>query len=298
MCTSFLAFNSKTFAITGRSLDYDQDTVYKSDQFPVGHQFNSVLNNGVSWQSQLSIFTIDSVVSDSPYPIPFEGINSAGLSISGNLANSSYPSNNPGPTISTDDMVNWVLSQASNIDEAATLLTTVNIESAWSYHYIVFDKYGNNLVVEYENQTPVSYFNESKVLTNNPNLKYQLENQNNYANIRNWFPNAVLPDSGDQFHGQGMLGIPGDWMSTSRFTKVNTMLEFSLSHVTGNDDAIYLSKRILDSASLIKGIDLGNSETGNPIYTQVQIVKDLVNSVVYWRVYDAETWNIVDIQWT
>lgn len=295
MCTSFLAFQSGAFAITGRSLDYDQNLSYLTKQFATGTVFNSVLNNGVSWKSQFGILTIDSIDS---YNIPFEGINSAGLSISGNLANASYPKSNTGPTISTDDMVIWVLSQAGSLEEATSLLTSVNIDSTWQYHYIVFDKDGNSLVVEYQNQTAVIYVNETKVLTNNPDLSYHLENQNNYDNIKNWSPNALLPDSGDQFHGQGMLGIPGDWMSTSRFTRVNTMLNFSLNYIDGNADAIFFSKRVLDSASLIKGIDLGNSETGSPIYTQVQIVKDLMNSVVYWRIYDVETWNVIDIQWT
>ena len=95
-----------------------------------------------------------------------------------------------------------------------------------------------------------------------------------------------------------MLGIPGDWMSPSRFTRVNTMLNFSVNYATGNSDAIYLTKRILDSASLIRGIDLGSSETGDPIYTQVQIVKDLINNVFYWKLYGWEYWTIQYITWT
>ncbi len=279
-------------------MDYDQDDHYETKQYDTGHVFTSVLNNGVRWTAKYGVFTIDSVVSNSPYPIPFEGINSAGISISGNLANASYPTKNPGPTISSDDIVNWVLSQAGNIGEAATLLTTINIQSQWQYHYIVFDNQGGSVVVEYENQTPISYFNESNVLTNNPNLKYQMENQNNYANIKNWFPDSILPDSGDQFHGQGMFGLPGDWMSTSRFTRISTMIKYSADYITGNSDAVYLAKRVIDSASLIKGIDLGQSSTGNPIYTQVQIVKDLINSVVYWRVYDSEKWTVNQITWS
>ena len=160
MCTAFLTYNSGKFAITGRSLDYAQDLRYVTNQFATGTVFHSVLNNGVSWTSQYGIYTIDSVVS--PNNIPFEGMNSAGLSISGNLANASYPTTNQGPTISSDDMVNWVLSQAGNISEAAALLSTVNIVSNWHYHYIVFDSHGSSLVVEYENHTPVVYLNETQ----------------------------------------------------------------------------------------------------------------------------------------
>lgn len=297
MCTAFRAGVNPSFAITGRSLDYDQPSTFVNSQSPAGTVFNSVLNNGVSWTSTQGIYTIDFV--GSKYNIPFEGMNQAGLSISGNMANASYPADVFDITISSDDMVNYVLSQAANIGEAADLMSHVNIDSNWQYHYIVFDAQGGSLVVEYENGEAVMYFNESDILTNNPNLHYQLENQNNYTNIRNWAPNAILPDSGDQFHGQGMLGIPGDWMSPSRYTRIFTILENCLSQVstTKNEDQVFFAKRVIEAASLLKGIDLGNSATGLPIYTQIQIVKDLLNSVVYTREYGIEDWTKVQIVW-
>lgn len=297
MCTAFCACVNPFFAVTGRSLDYDQPSTFVNSQSPAGTVFNSVLNNGVSWTSTQGIYTID--FAGSKYNIPFEGMNQAGLSISGNMANASYPTNVFSTTISSDDMVNYVLSQAKNIGEAADLMSHVNIDSNWQYHYIVFDKQGGSLVVEYENGVAVMYFNESNVLTNNPNLHYQLENQNNYVNIRNWAPDAILPDSGDQFHGQGMLGIPGDWMSPARYTRISTALKYCLSQVstTNSDDQVFFAKRVIEAASLLKGIDLGKSETGLPIYSQIQIVKDLYSSVVYTREYGTEGWKEVPITW-
>ncbi|WP_203257938.1 linear amide C-N hydrolase [Hyunsoonleella ulvae] len=295
MCTSFLAFKSNVFAITGRSLDYDHDNSYKTVKSPKGTVFNSVLNNGVSWTSAYDMVTVDSVVSDSSYPIPFEGMNSEGISISGNLANAQYPSGKSGSTISSDDFVNYMLAQVSDLQQVSSLLQNLNIQSNWQYHYILFDKNGNSLVVEFVNGQAVCTTNKTFVLTNNPDLNFQLENQNNYANCKNWFPGATLPDTGDQFHGQGMFGIPGDWMSTSRFTRVTTMLRYSTNLASTVSEALYLSKRIIDSASLIKGIDCGSSATGNPIYTQIQIVKDLINSVVYTRVYGVDTWTATQL---
>ena len=218
-------------------------------------------------------------------------MNSSGISISGNLANAQYPKGKSGDTISSDDFVNFMLAQVFDLRLVPQLLDNLNIESNWKYHYILFDKYGNSIVVEFVNGQAICTINKTIVLTNNPDLNFQLENQNNYANCRNWFPDATLPDSGDQFHGQGMYGIPGDWMSTSRFTRVATMLRYSTKLVDTVSEAIYLSKRIIDSASLIKGIDSGSSSTGKPIYTQIQIVKDLINGIVYTREYGRETWN-------
>lgn len=295
MCTSFLAFKSNLFAITGRSLDYDQDNSYKTVSTPKGTVFHSVLNNGVSWTSSYDMVTVDSVVSGSSYPIPFEGMNSVGISISGNLANAQYPSGKSGSTISSDDFVNYMLAQVSDLQLVPSLLSNLNIQSNWQYHYILFDKNGNSMVVEFANGQTICTSNKTFVLTNNPDLNFQLENQNNYANCKNWFPGATLPDSGDQFHGQGMYGIPGDWMSTSRFTRVTTMLKYSTSLANSVSEAIYLGKQIIGSASLIKGIDCGSSVTGKPIYTQIQIVKDLGNGVVYTREYGADTWTATQV---
>ncbi|WP_341898909.1 linear amide C-N hydrolase [Ferrovibrio terrae] len=295
MCTAFQVYSANNFAITGRSLDYDQASVFTTSQSPAGKVFKSVLNNGVEWTSKYGLYTVD--FQGSKYNIPFEGMNSQGIGISGNLANASYPTDNPGPTISSDDIVNYVLAQAGSILEAANYLTTINIDSKWQYHYIVFDSQGDSLVVEYKDHEPISSFNMSSVMTNNPGLNFQLENQNDYANIRNWFPGAILPDSGDQFHGQGMLGLPGDWMSTSRYTRVSTLLEYCEKFATTPAQGLNLAKRILESASLIKGVDLGGSATGNPIYSQIQIVKDLVNSIIYTREYDASDWAKIAISW-
>lgn len=296
MCTSFCAFVSPYFAVTGRSLDFDQPSTFTTGQFKKGYTFKSVLNNGISWTATQGIYTIDFV--GSKYNIPFEGLNQAGLSMSGNLANAKYPSGFP-TTISSDDLINYVLSQASTIGEAADLMSHISIDSKWQYHYIVFDNQGGSLVVEYENGQAVMYFNESNILTNNPNLHYQLENQNNYTNIRNYAPDAVLPDSGDQFHGQGMLGIPGDWMSPARFTRTYYILKYCLNRVStsNNDEQVFFAKRVIEAASLMKGIDLGKSASGLPIYTQIQIVKDLIKGVVYTREYGSEDWKSVQVSW-
>jgi len=296
MCTSFCASVQPSFAVTGRSLDYDQPSSFVTSQFKSGHPFQSVLNNGTSWIATQGIYTIDFV--GTKYNIPFEGLNQAGLSMSGNMANASYPKGFP-TTLSSDDMITYVLSQASNIGEAADLMSQVSIDSKWQYHYILFDKQGGSLVVEYENGQAVMYFNESMILTNNPNLSYQLANQNNYTNIRNYAPDAVLPDSGDQFHGQGMLGIPGDWMSPSRYTRTYYLLKYCLGQVStsNTDEQVFFAKRLIEAASLLKGIDLGKSATGLPIYTQIQIVKDMTNNVVYTREYGVEAWTKTPVSW-
>jgi len=295
MCTSFLAAVTPNFAITGRSLDYDQPSMFVNRLDIVGTVYNSVLNNGVTWTGTQAVFSVNFLVPDA---VPFEAMNQSGLSMSGNLANADYPT---GGTIvlSTDDMINYVLSQSASLSDAQALISQVSIQSDYQYHYSLYDRNGNSLIVEFVNGAAVFYNNQSYIMTNNPDLPWQLANQNNYANIRNYAPNAVLPDSGDQFHGQGMLGIPGDWMSTSRYTRTYYMLKYCLSEVSTSNvqDQVFFAKRLIEAASLLKGIDKGNSASGNSIYTQIQIVKDLINNVIYQREYGVEDWTVTHIDW-
>lgn len=304
MCTAFMFTGASSqgpgnaaVAFTGRSLDYDQPTTYTTQQYAPGNNYKSVLDNGVTWTGSYGVFVFDS---EEEYLVPFEGLNSAGIGISGNLANAQYPTDKSGPTISSDDLVLYVLSQAGSLLDAAKLLSDINISSPWQYHYLLTDSNGYSLVVEFLGGQAVFSDNNPRVMTNNPDYQSQLANLNNYAHLQNWFPGSVLPDSGDQFHGQGMLGMPGDWMSPSRFVRASYMLQFLAAGTAENcttDYAGYITQMILNSVSLTSGIDLGSSDTGLPIYTQIQIVKDQKNAVVYYRTLPNISWQSTSINW-
>ncbi len=59
------------------------------------------------------------------------------------------------------------------------------------------------------------------------------------------------------------------------------MIKEGENYISNIGDAVNLASKIIDSVSLIKGIDLGKSATSNPIYTQIQIIKDLKNYKIH-----------------
>ncbi len=295
-CTAFM-LKTNQGVVTGRTMDYDQASVYNTQVYTKGQLLKSVYTLPppkipYSWTVVYDFITVNNVLTDPPnYLVAFEGMNKAGISISGNLAGADYPNSNPTlPTLSSDDIVRFILSLASNLDYVKTLFSSINIISSWQYHYIVFDSYGNSLVVEFANGKVVFHDNATPILTNNPNLDYQLENLNNYANLKNYNSSSITPGSGNQFHGAGMFGLPGNWMSPGRFIRGHFMIKEGENYLSNIGDAVNLASKIICSVSLIKGIDLGKSATSNPIYTQIQIIKDLKNYKIYLKRYDEIKW--------
>lgn len=290
-CTSFIVHpKNDDIAVTGRSYDYHVKSVFNTHIYEPGEVISSI-EKSVSWKVMHRFITVNNVIEGDE--IPFEGMNEAGISISGNLADASYPSVKKGPVLSTDDIIRYVLAQAGSIDEVAQLFSDMNVSSKWNYHYVIFDQNGNSLVVEFKDNEACLFKNMTSILTNNPDLEFQLNNLKIYANLHNFNAHDVSAETGNQFHGAGMHGLPGDWMSPSRFVRGTELIRNCTPYVNSDEEAVNLAAKILDSVSLIKGIDLGNSKDGAPIYTQIQVIKDLVNHILYIKEYDDFEWKII-----
>lgn len=295
-CTAFMLKTSQGI-VTGRTLDYSQPSVYKTQVYKIGETIESVYKtdptqSSYAWEVKHEFITVNNELTDQQnYLVAFEGMNKAGISISGNLANADYPNNDPEkPTLSSDDIVRYILSLASTLDEVKTLFSSINIDSHWKYHYIIFDDLANSLVVEFQNGEPMFYENLTQILTNNPGLDYQLNHLNNFANLKNYNFESISPTSGNEFHGAGMFGLPGDWMSPGRFIRGYFMIKEGQNYISDTKEAINLASKIIGSVSLIKGIDCGISEISDPIYTQLQIIKDVKNNKIYLKNYDDFEW--------
>jgi choloylglycine hydrolase len=179
------------------------------------------------------------------------------------------------------------------MEEAKTLFSSINIESHWQYHYIIFDSLGNSLVIEFIDGEAKFFDNVTQILTNNPGIDFHLSNLNNFANLKTYNLESITASSGNQFHGAGMYGLPGDWMSPGRFIRGYFMIKEGQEYISNSKEAINLASKIVNSVSLIKGIDLGISEISDPIYTQMQIIKDIKNNKIYLKKYDDFEWTEV-----
>ena len=159
-----------------------------------------------------------------------EGINEAGLSAGlfffphygGYVA---YDSLKNDKTLADLQVVQWLLTQFSTIDEVQQGLNNVNVvglESNAVVHWRIGEPSGRQVVLEIVNGVPHFYENTVGVLTNAPGFKWQIANLNNYVNLyAGDAPTHKLGDVELQPLGgsSGMLGLPGDFTPPSRFVR-------------------------------------------------------------------------------
>ncbi len=166
------------------------------------------------------------------FPLYYDGINEKGLGMAGlNFpGNADYKEIEEGKdNIAPFEFIPYILSQASNIEEAKNLLKNINIAKinfsdelpASPLHWIISDK-ENSITVESVKDGLKIYDNPVGVLTNNPTFDIHMFNLNNYMGLsteqpENNFSNKLNLEKYSR--GMGGLGLPGDLSSASRFVK-------------------------------------------------------------------------------
>lgn len=231
-----------------------------------------------------------------------EGQNSVGLGISGNFL--------PGFTeyqavaktdknyMSILEFGTWLLGNFKTVDEVKQALPKYKVwgdntvavgPTPPTVHYIITDKSGANIVVEYVKGQLHVYSTTANVLANAPTYDWHLTNLRNYIALSNKGMATVTTPHGDisqLAQGIGMFGLPGDYTSSSRFVRT-VFLRYYSDAVARNTDAVELVGHILNNVDVpigaVKSTD-GN-QTANE-YTQWVSIKDLTNNKLYFADYN------------
>ena len=163
------------------------------------------------------------------YPLYYEATNEKGLSMAGlNFPDNAayFPRAAGKDNIAPFELIPWVLSQCSTVEEANALLLHVNI---WMLpfnreylltplHWLIADR-NSSMVVESTYEGLKLYANAAGVLTNNPPFPYHLTNLANYRHLSPMDDHPAFCGIGAYSGGMGALGLPGDYSSASRFIK-------------------------------------------------------------------------------
>jgi choloylglycine hydrolase len=195
------------------------------------------------------------------------------------------------------EVCGYFLKNAKSVDDVINISKKINVikkaygppfNSVVPLHWFISDNKGNTIVVEPKNGALICYDNSKyKVCTNNPvypqqvsRLEKLLKNNNfTYCNPPN-VPNCGL--------GKGLIGMPGDSSSSSRFQRayllsqgmelpgydtndINTMFHFN-----NNFDTIY---------GTVQDCTV-NPPTKD--FTQYTIVYDLTDLTAYYRTYQDQ----------
>ncbi len=289
MCTCINVIANNTYF--GRNLDLDYSFNEKIIITPRNYLINFKKSDPII--NHYALIGIGTVINN--YPLYADAINEKGLAFAGlnfpqNCKYQKFSKNKI--NIAPFELPLYILSQCKNVKEAISLLKNMNIinipfskEVALTpLHFMISDK-KNSIVVESINNEFMIYKNEFNILTNNPPFPFHKNNIANYMQLHNGFAFNNINENIDiqnYSFGQGAIGLPGDFSSSSRFIKVFFIKNF-MKLTNNNENNINQFFKCLDSVSMIRGCvktHLGYE------YTRYTSCYNLNQSILYYKTYD------------
>jgi choloylglycine hydrolase len=257
---------------------------------------------GMAWKNPYGFVGINA----GGLPYATDGMNEAGLTVGAlffpGFAEYQEPSANAqSMTISSVDIVNYLLGSFKTVEEVRQAMPTIRvvrnaeIEKEFGgpipLHHIVTDAGGHSIVIEYTKGTLAIFDNKVGAMTNSPSYDWHLLNLRNYSNLK---PNGAPARDIDGVSlapfgaGSGMLGLPGDYTPPSRFIRavafVNTMLP-----VKDATEAVSAASTMLNNFDIPKGLvrEGTTPEDFHLGYTQWSVIGDSRHKIYYyWTMYD------------
>ncbi len=206
--------------------------------------------------------------------------------------------------ISDFQLVAWILSNFSNIDELKTALPSVRVvgidHRSSTVHWRITEPNGRQVVLEIVGGQPHFYENTLGVLTNAPGFEWHLTNLNNYINL---MPGTIQTRRvGDltltAFGGGGGLhGIPGDMTPPSRFVRA-AFFQATAPKLATTQQTVNQAFHILNNFDIPIGIQVAEGQLipNIPSATQLTIVTDLAYRRIYFRTVYNSTIRCIDLQ--
>ena len=260
----------------GRTLDYEVS--YGESVVITPRNFPFVFRHTAPMEHHYAIIGMATVAGD--YPLYYEATNEKGLSMAGlNFpGNADYKPLAAGKeNVATFELIPWLLGQCATVAEAKVHLAEINLANTpfsemfpvSPLHWILADR-NEAITIESVKSGLQIYENPVGILTNNPPFDYQMTNLSNYLHLSTEQPeNHFAPELGlaPYSRGMGMLGMPGDLSSASRFVRA----AFTKLHsISGDTESESISQffHILGAAAQQRGcVHMGDGKYEITIYT-------------------------------
>jgi choloylglycine hydrolase len=187
-------------------------------------------------------------------------------------------------------VANYLLENATSIKDVKRMASTIRVTTekyqkfnmVMPFHWFCSDKSGECIMLECINGIPTVYDNKLGISTNSPTYPEHLISLQAYPDFSQY-------DSEKKHisEGTGMLGLPGDFTSISRFVRLNVFQQFH-NEPKNVLDGIAISFHILNNFDIVKGFVI-DKKTKAEEYTQYTIVYDLKNFDSWVRPYGEPT---------
>lgn len=293
MCTSVMYENALKEFFLARTMDFTLPLDGNPIFMPSGHSFYT--DKTKHFNSSLSFIGAGRLIDDYIFG---DGVNEAGLAVASLYfaADAVYPKKSDEDILelAPHDVVAYLLGNCKNVLEVKKIIKEIKIveeispviDGVLPLHWIVADKGGRSIVIEPVATGIEIYENSVGVMTNSPSFPWHLTNLNQYVNVTNTekkpmqYKDFLATGNGA---GSGMLGIPGDYTSISRFVRIAFMNQF-IEKAQSTEESINVISRMLSAVYIPKGVKFKSN--GLTDYTQFTSFMDLSNGTYYINFYE------------
>lgn len=290
MCTS-IAMTQQHFYF-GRNLDleysFGEEVVLTPRQYVFRYRKEEAAAAGYA------MIGMANVVED--YPLYAEAVNEKGLGMAGlNFPGNAFYFPEPqeqGHNVTPYELIPWVLSSCSTVDEAEALLRNTRLVAIpfneklplAPLHWHIADR-NRSLVLEPMADGIRLFDDPVNVLTNNPTFDFQLMNLNQYLNLTPGYPeNRFQKALSLKPFGQGLgaFGLPGDYSPVSRFVKA-AFLRANAPEAESPEASVTQFFHMLDAVAMVKGSVV--TPEGRMDMTTYSCCVDADAGVYYYKTY-------------
>lgn len=268
-CTAMVITDANGIGYNGKTMEYAQPIPLQMEYIPAGTKMVSMTPSGSDGMTFVTKFAIIGggmrATKASQQDTMVEAMNDQGLSVSSNEMDGSQSpvagvGSDNGKVLAATDLVNWMLGNHRTVAEVKQALQSGEVKvwlpkipfmnnADFPIHYVVFDKTGAGLVIEYLNGVQNVYDNPVGAVANEPEFPWHLKNLNNYAQLTNVDKNTGrfgnlqvrAPDNGN-----ALANLPSSHISADRFVKAAFYTTY-VRKAKNPDDAVITLAHILNN---------------------------------------------------
>lgn len=310
MCTGIKLTAKNGAIIYARTLEFGQDLASNIVMIPRNYTCNGTVplnNNGLPWQTTYAAVganacNINTIV---------DGVNEKGLA-GGLFYFTDYADFQPVQqsemqhALAPWNLMTWILTTCATVAQVKQVLPTIKVANVvfgpWNIvppvHAIVHDAQGQSVVIEYVNGQLNMHDNPLGTITNAPTFDWHMINLKNYINLsafninKKQLGNVMLATDSQ---GSGMLGLPGDFTSPSRFVRATAVSQAVVQPQT-EEDARDMAFHILNLFDIPMGVvrEVANNQVHYD-HTEWTSACDINNKRYYFHTYDDRQIRMVDL---
>lgn len=310
-CTGIKLTAKDGSLVHGRTLEFGIDVDISVAVIPRGYAFKGTTPKGEGMSYKAKYAAVGAIAFGNPALM--DGINERGLAVGtfyfpGYAEYTETDQENQQRSLSPVEFSNWILTQFESIDEIKSALPSVVIAptviKAWGnqpppFHYIVYDKSGESLVIEPVGGNLLTYDNKLGVFTNSPEFDWHMSNLRNYINLTPFnvepvtLSGVTLKPFGE---GSGMVGMPGDFTPPSRFVRA-AIYSTTATPSKNAEEGILQVFHILNQFDIPIGV--ARAKEGNVVYTDQTLLtaaRDPQALKFYYKSYRDQAIKVVELK--